>query len=191
MANRSLQHRFTMSSSKRLKAAPASALSLPICQCHQLQQGCTATGNNQPNSPKANTTAQNADDAGITCSGCHYFFHNRASKHTSEKGNVHGEQASEVDRRQDHYTSSCSSSNAKNSLKTNWEMTLRAFFSRDLPHQWAFPPAFRGFLLNSVKLCHVMMNTHWWERFLSPEPVPGPGRAHEHMLPSSHNRNWH
>lgn len=52
MRNRALQYSFTMSSSKRLKAA--SALSLPVCHCHQLQiqQGCTATGNNQP-SPKS------------------------------------------------------------------------------------------------------------------------------------------
>lgn len=106
MANRGLQHSFTMSSSKRLRATPASALSLPVCHCHQLQQGCTASGNNQP-SPKSQPR---------------WCWHNSLwvpllPQWGQQTDKWEGQQASEVGRRQDHYTTSSSSSNGLNQVQ--------------------------------------------------------------------------
>lgn len=82
--SRGLQHSFTMLFKQEAQGNP--------CLC-TLSLAATTTGSGSSKSIQHHGTtnpAQKAkpDDAGIICSGCHYFFHSVASKQTSEKSNT-------------------------------------------------------------------------------------------------------
>lgn len=83
-ANRGLQHSFTMLFKQEAQGNPR------LCT---LSLAATTTGSSSSKGIQHHGTtnpAQKAkpDDAGIICSGCHYFFHSVASKQTSEKSNT-------------------------------------------------------------------------------------------------------